>query len=98
MGRKETAVWLGRALSTNEVTMRLLLQMADVVSVQGQVIQALHEQVQSRPLEASSEQILASMDADLPAVLQGKLAEIHDQLAPILKQVDESCKALEGMI
>jgi hypothetical protein len=98
MGRKETAVWLGRALSTNEVTMRLLLQMADVIAVQGQVIQALYERTHSKPLRASSEEVLEKMDADLSAVLQEKLAGIHDQLAPILEQVDESCKALEGMI
>jgi hypothetical protein len=98
MGRKETAVWLGRALSTNEVTMRLLLQMADVISVQQQVIQALYERALSKQQGPASSESLERMDADLSTVMQKKLAGIHDQLEPILEQVDKSCRTLEGMI
>ena len=45
MTRKEVAVWVGRALSSSEVAMRMLLQAVDVITLQQQVIEALHEQI-----------------------------------------------------
>lgn len=44
MSRRETAVWLGRALSTNEVTLRVVLDLLDVVAFQQAAIKQLTEQ------------------------------------------------------
>ncbi len=32
MSRQETVLWLGRAMSTNEVTLRVVLELLDVVA------------------------------------------------------------------
>ncbi len=44
MSRQETVLWLGRALSTNEVTMRVVLELLDVVAFQQAVIKEFYEQ------------------------------------------------------
>ena len=38
MSRQETAIWLGRAMSTSEVTLRVVLELLDVVAFQQAVI------------------------------------------------------------
>jgi len=44
MNRQETAIWLGRSLSTNEVTLRVVLELLDVVAFQQAIIKQLYEQ------------------------------------------------------
>jgi hypothetical protein len=98
MPRQESALWLGRALSTNEVLLRALLQTMDVISVQQQVIQALHERARADAPNGQPPEALEQMEQGLSAELQAKLADLREQLAPILDMVDESCRALEGML
>ena len=38
------------------------------------------------------------MEQGLSKRLQGTLGEIHDQIQPIIKSIDEACKTLEGML
>jgi hypothetical protein len=98
MPRQEAALWLGRSLSTNEVLLRALLQTMDVVHVQQQVIQALHERARADAPNGHPSEALEQMERGLSAELQAKLADLREQLAPILDMVDESCRALEGML
>src|SRR5258708_28826754 len=44
MSRQETAIWLGRTLSTNEVTLRIVLELLDVAAFQQAIIKQLYEQ------------------------------------------------------
>jgi hypothetical protein len=85
-------------MSSNEVTIRLLLQLTDVITVQQQVIQALYEQSISPDVSDSAREALQEMDQGLSDKLQGKMSEINEQLQPILKIVDESCQNLESML
>ncbi len=96
--RKEVAVWVGRALSSNEVAMRMLLELADVITLQQQVIQALHEKISTNTQSPEASEALHEMEQGLSKKLLGTLSEIHDQIQPILKSIDESCKTLEGML
>ena len=98
MPRQESALWIGRSLSTNEVLLRTLLQMMDIAQVQQQVIQALHERL---PASASNDQpseAVERMEEGLSRELEAKLAGLREQLEPILSMVDESCQALEEML
>jgi len=98
MTRKEVAVWVGRALSSNEVAMRMILQLVDVITLQQQVIQALHEKMTTETQSSEASDALHEMEQGLSKKLQGSLGEIHDQIQPILKTIDESCRNLESML
>src|SRR5215470_9634041 len=54
MSRQETAIWLGRAMSTSEVTLRVVLELLDVVAFQQAVIKQLYEQGQAVHLDGQS--------------------------------------------
>ena len=98
MSRKEVAVWIGRALSSSEVAMRMILQLSDVMILQQQVIQALYEQRAAEPQSAEATEALQEMEQGLSKKLQGTLGEIRSQIQPILKSLDESCHTLEDML
>jgi hypothetical protein len=98
MTRKEVAVWMGRALSSSEVAMRMILQLSDVIILQQQVIQALYEQHAAQPQSAEVTEALQEMEQGLSKKLQGTLGEISGQIQPILRSLDESCQTLEGML
>lgn len=98
MTRKEVAVWIGRALSSSEVAMRMILQLSDVIILQQQVIQALYEQRAAQPQGDEATKALEEMEQGLSKKLQGTLGEIRGQLQPILKSLDESCQTLETML
>jgi hypothetical protein len=98
MERKETAVWLGRSMSTHEITMRMVLQLLDVVTIQQQVVQALYEKTQGEidggpPLEA-----LEQLEQGLSDDILQRLTEIRGQITPVLQVVDDSCQTLEKML
>jgi FtsZ-binding cell division protein ZapB len=98
MTRKEVAVWVGRALSSSEVAMRMLLQAVDVITLQQQVIEALHEKITMDTQSPEANEAFREMEQGLSKRLQGTLGEIHDQIQPIIKSIDEACKTLEGML
>jgi hypothetical protein len=98
MTRQEAAVWLGRALSSNEVAIRLLLQLTDVISLQQQAIQALYEQSVSFGESDATREAFQQLECGLSDDLQAKLNELRKQLQPILKMVDEACRNLENML
>ena len=51
MSRQETAIWLGRAMSTSEVTLRVVLELLDVVAFQQAVIEQFYEQGYTLPAQ-----------------------------------------------
>jgi hypothetical protein len=103
MNRKETSLWLGRAMSTNEVTLRSILQLLSVIAFQQQAIQALYDQLQSGtpgfptpslPLQGS----LADLGDGASQNILKKLAELEEQLKPVLEIIDQACAQLEKEI
>ncbi len=99
MSRKETAVWLGRAMSTNEVNLRVTLQLLDVIEFQQRVIQALYEKVAPTPGNGQPPTgALLEVDQGATKGLLDKLTEWRTELDPVLKIVDDACRKLEGML
>jgi hypothetical protein len=98
MGRQEAAVWLGRSMSTHEVTIRVLLQLLDVVDLQQQVIQALYAHLPHKSDGAPPDEVFKQMDRGLTADLLKRISELRQQVSPILEIVDDSCKTLEKLI
>jgi hypothetical protein len=95
MERRETAVWLGRALSSDQVVLQAVLQLVHVVGVQQQVIQALLRKQAGLPLDPNQVETLAlTQDKSGRDMLQ-RLEEIETSLQPVLKAVEEACAVLE---
>jgi hypothetical protein len=94
MNRREISLWLGRSLSTSEVTLRVVQQLVGIIEYQQQVIQALSAGL---PTE-SSETLLRGVGPDgdgSPMDIMKKLADIEAQLTPVLQAVDQACTQLE---
>lgn len=98
MERHEAVIWLGRSMSTHEVSIRMVLQLLDAITIQQRVIQALYEQTQGMTQSASSADALEQMDLGLTSDLSKRLEEVRREFGPILDMVDQSCKTLEGML
>lgn len=98
MERKEAAVWLGRSMSTHEITVRMVLQLLDIVAIQQQVIQALHEKSKVDIDEGPPLEVLDQLDQGLSNDIVQSLSEIREQISPVLQVVDDSCQTLEKML
>jgi hypothetical protein len=100
MSRQETAIWLGRAMSTNEVTLRVVLELLDVVAFQQAIIKEFYEQVHTAPVQdngQASEPSL-SIDPDISQKIVEKLTQLREELSPVLKTVEDACQQFEKMI
>jgi hypothetical protein len=98
MDRQEVAVWLGRSMSTHEVMLRVVTQLVDIVTLQQQVIQGLYDKSLGYSDGGPPVEALKRLDNGLSEDLMSRLAEISDQISPILGMVDDSCQELEGML
>lgn len=103
MNRKETSIWLGRAMSTSEVTLRSILQLLSVIAFQQKAIQALYDQLQSGtagfpPPSLSLQGSPADLGDGASQNILKKLAELEEQLKPVLEIVDQACAQLEKEI
>jgi hypothetical protein len=98
MGRKEAAVWLGRALSTDELTLKLLLQLLDVVAFQQGVIQDLAQKAGSQSTNGKPSEAMKAMDAGAGKRILQELNDLRGQIKPVLDAVEKSCTQLEKMI
>jgi hypothetical protein len=95
MNRKETSLWLGRAMSTGEVSIQTLLKLAGILAFQQKVLQALvDQQPPTRPGVGESD-ALAEMRKGATEEILKSLSEIDEQLKPIAKAVDQACAQLE---
>ena len=100
MSRQETAIWLGRALSTNEVTLRVVLELLDVVAFQQAIIKQLYEQGHAVVAHDNGQASEPSLNIE-PGTSQKiveKLTQLREELDPVLKTVEDACQRLEKMI
>jgi hypothetical protein len=100
MNRQETAIWLGRSLSTNEVTLRVVLELLDVVAFQQAVIKQLYEQGHTIAAHHDGQASEPSLNIE-PGTSQKiieKLTQLREELDPVLKTVEDACQRLEKMI
>jgi hypothetical protein len=98
ISRQEAAVWLGRAMSTSEVALRVVTQLLDVIDLQQRTLQAMHELVtQEAGISLPEELDKVLKEGTSPEVLK-QLQEVRHELKPVLKAIDEACKKLEKMI
>jgi hypothetical protein len=98
MNRKETSLWLGRAMSTNEVTLRTVQQMLTIIAYQQQVIQALFEKTISENDARQAGPPLSELEEGSTEQVLKKIADIQEQLKPVLEAVDQACSTLENEI
>lgn len=100
MNRQETAIWLGRSLSTNEVTLRVVLELLDVVAFQQAIIKQIYEQGHTEAAHGDGQASGPSLNIE-PGTSQKiieKLTQLREQLDPVLKTVEDACLRLEKMI
>lgn len=97
MSRQETAVWLGRALSTNEITLRVILELLDVVAFQQAAIKQFYEQ---NPVMSANQNGGASEPevSEVSQKIVEKLTQLREELDPVLKTVEDACQQFEKMI
>jgi hypothetical protein len=98
MDRREAAVWLGRALSTDELTLKLVLQLLDVVAFQQGVIQELAKNAPVSPTNGNIPDVLKELEGGASGRILRDLNSLRDQIKPVLKAVEDSCTQLEKMI
>lgn len=100
MSRKETAVWLGRALSTNEITLRVVLELLDVIAVQQAAIKQLSEQAETLPANANGHVSPETLDGepDISQKIVEKLTRWREELDPVLQAVEDACQQFEKML
>jgi len=98
VGRQEFAVWLGRAMSTSEVTLRVVVQLLDVISLQQQTIQAVFEGVRASHDDRSAKEVQKEFEQDSSAKILEQLADVRKELRPVLRAVDKACRQLKDMI
>lgn len=98
MPRQESALWIGRSMSTNEMLLRTLLQVMDIVRIQQQVLQVYHQGLEVEAKDEQGAEALAKMDEGLTKDLRTKLNDLREQLSPMVEMVDQSCQELEGML
>jgi hypothetical protein len=98
ISRQETAIWLGRAMSTSEVALRMATQFLDLIDLQQRTLQAMHEVItQNAGISIPEELDQVLKDGTSSEVLK-QLEEIRQELKPILRAIDDACKKLEKMI
>lgn len=98
MNRQDAVVWLGRSMSTHEVSIRVILQLLDAIAIQQRVIQALYERSEDIDGGSASTEAFEQMEVGLTEDLQRRLEEVRNEINPILQMVDQSCKTLEDML
>ena len=94
--RQEAVIWLGRAMSTNEITLRVMLELLDVVAYQQAAIRNLSAQG-SAGGENGAEPPLEIEPGTAEKVLK-KLTQLREQVTPTLKIVEDACRQFEGML
>lgn len=98
MARRETALWLGRSLSSSQVVLQVMLQMIHVIGVQQQAIQALTRRQQGLDLGQEQQEALDLTLAAEENDLLRRLNELEADLLPVLKAVEQACVTLEKEI
>lgn len=95
VGRQEMAVWLGRALSSDEVVLQAMLQLVHIIGVQQQALQALVRQQTGQPLEPDQQKALEAAGGAAGQDIFQRLQELETDLQPVLKAVGQACATLQ---
>ncbi len=95
MSLKETALWLGRAMSTSEVAIQTLLKLLPVLTMQQKVIQQLYEERRDAMDGKKNSDVFVEMDKGASELIVKKLEEIEKQLKPVAEMVDQACSTLQ---
>lgn len=98
MSRQETALWLGRAMSTNEVTLRVVLELLDVVAFQQAVIKEFYEQGGEVRDNGQAPEATLEMEPGISEKIVEKLTQLREELGPVLKTVEDACEQFERTI
>ncbi len=98
MTRKETAVWLGRALSTSEVNLQTMLKLVQIMIFQQKVIDELYKEIRESLDEVPKADIFVELDEGASGQILTKLEEIEEQLKPIATMVSQACEQLQKEI
>jgi len=98
MNRQESALWLGRALSTNELTLRVTLELLDLIVFQQRAIEELYQRIRPAMGDGQGSGALAELEQGATDAILRKLNGVREELRPALKAVDDACQKLEGMI
>jgi|SRR5215470_2683962 len=98
MSRQETALWLGRAMSTSEVTLRVVLELLDVVAFQQAIIKEFYEQGLAMHLDVQADEPSLNIEPGTSQKIVEKLTQLREELDPVLKTVEDACQRFENMI
>lgn len=98
MSRRETAIWLGRAMSTNEVTLRVVLELLDVVAFQQAFIKQFYEQSHGTQDNSQTSEPSLEIEPGTSQKIVEKLTQLREQLDPVLKTVEDACQQFERII
>jgi len=98
MSRQETAIWLGRAMSTSEVTLRVVLELLDVVAFQQAIIKQFYEQGQAVHFDGQEDEPSSIIESGTSQKIVEKLTQLREELDPVLKTVEDACQRFENMI
>jgi len=98
MSRRETALWLGRAMSTNEVTLRVVLELLDVVAFQQAIIKEFYEQSHGTQDNGQTSEPSLEIEPGISQKIVEKLTQLREQLDPVLKTVEDACQQFEHII
>lgn len=98
VGQQEFAIWLGRAMSTNEVTLRVVVQMLDMISLQQKTVQALVGHLAENGDSGQFEKIQNEFKQAGSAEILEQLEDVRKELEPVLKVVNKACQQLKRQI
>ena len=98
MTRKETAVWLGRALSNSEVNLQTMLKLIPIITLQQKVIAELYNEIRESLDDLPKAEIFVEMDEGASESILAKLEEIETQLKPVAEMVSQACAQLQKEI
>jgi hypothetical protein len=96
--QQEFAIWLGRAMSTNEVTLRVVVQMLDMISLQQKTVQALVDHLAENGNSSQFKEIQNEFEQAGSAEILEQLEDVRKELEPVLKVVDKACQQLKRKI
>jgi len=100
MRRQETVIWLGRAMSTSEVTLRVVLELLDVVAFQQAIIKQFFEQDHAVPIhnDGQADEPSLTIEPGTSQKIVEKLTQLREELEPVLKTLEDACQRFENMI
>ncbi len=101
ISRQEAVIWLGRAMSTNEIALRVMLELLDVVAFQQALLKNMADRsapaAESAGVENGTEPRLEIEPGTAEKILE-KLTQLREQVTPTLKVVEDACRQFEEML